>query len=154
VERRIVGFETDEVGDWRALLECHHRQHIRHRPPLWPAAWVGDDAQRAGRIGTTLSCPLCDRCEAPEGLVVVRTTPTWDGATMPDGLRRGHRVAGGTWGRLLVSSGRLRFVAETTPRTDVVVTAGSTQDIPPGVEHLVEPDGPVRFAVEFLSDPP
>ncbi len=36
VERRITGFAQDDVGDWVALLDCHHRQHVRHHPPLWP----------------------------------------------------------------------------------------------------------------------
>lgn len=33
IGRRIVGFDRDEEGDWVALLECGHRQHVRHRPP-------------------------------------------------------------------------------------------------------------------------
>ena len=70
---------------------------------------------------------------------------------MPSGLRRAHRVASGTWGRLRVHQGRLRFVAQTNPVTDVVVEVGRPQGIPPEVEHFVEPDGPVRFAVEFLA---
>jgi Protein of unknown function (DUF3565) len=65
VLRRIVGFVADEVGDWVALLECHHRQHVRHRPPFWSAPWVVDPAERERRIGTTLDCPLCDRGEPP-----------------------------------------------------------------------------------------
>ena len=69
---------------------------------------------------------------------------------MPTALRRAHRVASGTWGRLRVDQGRLRFVAQTTPVTDVIVDAGRPQAIPPDVEHFVEPQGPVRFAVEFL----
>jgi tellurite methyltransferase len=151
VERRIVGFEPDDLGDWVALLECHHRQHVRHRPPFWSAPWVVDDVERSRRIGVTLQCPLCDRCDVPSDLVVVRTTATWDEVSMPRALRRAHRVASGTWGRLRVSRGRLRFVAETSPVTDVIVDADRLQGVPPDVEHFVEPDGPVRFAVEFLS---
>ncbi len=30
----IVGFEQDELGDWRAILACGHRQHVRDNPPL------------------------------------------------------------------------------------------------------------------------
>ena len=36
---------------------------------------------------------------------------------MPAGLRRGHRVALGTWGRLRVVEGELRFVAQTQPQS-------------------------------------
>jgi tellurite methyltransferase len=151
VRRRIVGFEVDDLGDWVALLDCHHRQHVRHQPPFRLAPWVHDEAERARRVGTMLDCPLCDRCEIPADLAVVRTTATWDEHTVPDALRRAHRVASGTWGRLRVAGGSLRFVAETDPPTDVIVVAPGTQGIPPDVEHFVEPQGPTRFAIEFLA---
>jgi tellurite methyltransferase len=151
VVRRIVGFEVDDVGDWVALLDCHHRQHVRHRPPFLLAPWVEDEAGRAQRVGTTLQCPLCDRCEIPSGLIVLRTTPTWDEHTMPDALRRAHRVSNGRWGRLRVAHGSVRFHAETDPPTDVIVDANVPQGIPPDVDHHVEPRGPTRFAVEFLG---
>jgi tellurite resistance-related uncharacterized protein len=151
VERRIAGFERDGAGDWVALLDCHHRRHVRHRPPLWPAPWVDDEVARQQQVGALWACSLCDRTEIPADLDLVRTTATWDEHSMPDALRRAHRLASGTWGRLRVDRGRLRFVAQTTPVTDVVVEAGRLQGIPPGVEHFVEPQGPVRFAVEFLA---
>ena len=150
MERRITGFERDDAGDWVALLDCHHRQHVRHRPPLWPAPWVNDDVARQQQVGAPLACPLCDRTEIPADLVVVRTTATWDEDSMPNALRRTHRVASGTWGRLRVDRGRVRFVAQTTPVTDVIVDVNQPQGIPPDVEHFVEPQGPVRFTVEFL----
>jgi tellurite resistance-related uncharacterized protein len=153
VQRKIVGFVADDVGDWVARLECYHRQHVRHRPPLWPAPWVERAGERERRIGTLLDCPLCDRCELPDGLVVLRTTATWDEHTMPDALRRAHRVASGTWGRLRVESGSLRFVACTDPLTDAIVGPGEVQGIPPDVEHRIEPRGRIRFAIDFLGAP-
>ena len=151
MHRRIVGFDPDEHGDWRAHLDCRHRQHVRHQPPFRVAPWVEHDAEREQRIGRTLDCPLCDRCELPDGLEVVRTTAVWHEHTMPDALRRDHRVASGVWGRIRVEEGSLRFVAATDPRTDVTIVAGQTQPIPPDVRHHVETVGPVRFAVDFLS---
>jgi tellurite resistance-related uncharacterized protein len=154
VDRRITGFDRDGAGDWVAVLDCHHRQHVRDRPPLWPAPWVLDDTSRQQRVGTALACPLCDRAELPPDLAVVRTTPQWDEHSMPEALRRAHRVRSGVWGRLHVGRGRLRFVAHTTPVLDVVVKAGEAQPIPPDVEHAIEPKGPVRFSIEFLAPPP
>jgi tellurite methyltransferase len=151
VERKIVGFIADDVGDVVALLECHHRQHVRHRPPFRSAPWIEDAAERDRRVGTPLDCPLCDRCELPADLVLVRTTPTWDERTMPDALRRAHRVASGTWGRLRVEAGSLRFVASTEPITEVVVQPDHAQAIPPDVEHRIEPRGETRFAIDFLA---
>ena len=145
-----MGFRQDDAGDWVAELECHHAQHVRHRPPLWPRPWVQTAEGRDRHVGTMLDCPLCDRCELPDGLEVVRTTAVWDEHTLPDALRRDHRVASGVWGRIRVDEGALRFVAETDPPTDVTLAAGDTQPIPPDVPHHVEPLGQVRFVVEFL----
>jgi hypothetical protein len=60
VRRSMVGFEQDEVGDWVALLECGHRQHVRHRPPWQVRPWVVTDAGRRSRLGQPLECADCD----------------------------------------------------------------------------------------------
>jgi hypothetical protein len=60
VERAIVGFDLDDAGDWVALLECGHRQHVRHRPPWQERPWVLTAEGREDRLGTTLNCVLCD----------------------------------------------------------------------------------------------
>jgi tellurite methyltransferase len=151
VERSITNYHQDEAGDWVAELACGHDQHVRHRPPFQLRAWVLDPGGRFDRLGTLLNCPLCDRAELPEGLRWVRRSPIWDERTMPAGLRRAHRVAAGTWGRIVVQGGRLRFGAATTPTIDVELEAGSTQAIPPEVLHEVEPLGAVRCSVEFFA---
>ena len=150
MNRAIAGFRRDDAGEWVAELACLHAQHVRHQPPFRLAPWVLDDGERAARVGAPLDCPLCDRAELPDGLRVVRTSDVWDDQTMPAGLRRAHRVAAGTWGRLRVQRGRLRFRAETRPPLDVVVGPDAPQAIPPEVAHHVEPLGDVRFVVEFL----
>lgn len=150
MNRAIVGFHRDEVGDWVAELDCGHGRHVRHRPPFLEAPWVEDDAGRAGRLGTPIDCGRCDRAELPEGLEVVRRTATWDESTLPGGLRHDHRVAAGAWGLLVVEEGELGFHAATEPPIDVVLRAGDRQPIPPDVLHNVELTGPVRFHVDFL----
>ena len=60
VERLMVGFEQDEHGDWVALLDCGHRQHVRHQPPWQERAWVVSAEGRESRVGQPLECPLCD----------------------------------------------------------------------------------------------
>lgn len=150
MERDIVGFVEDDAGAWVAELSCFHRQHVRHDPPFRLAPWVLDEALRAERVGAPLDCPLCDRAELPDGLAVVRVTDTWDDQTMPAGLRRAHRVAGGTWGRLRVEAGEIRFSARTDPAIDVLLVAPSSQAIPPGVEQEVELRGGARFFLELL----
>ena len=67
MRRAIVGFETDDLGDWVALLECGHRQHVRHSPPWQERTWVLSAEGRAGKIGSPLECRACDEASANEG---------------------------------------------------------------------------------------
>jgi hypothetical protein len=67
VQRAIRGFERDEEGEWVALLECGHRQHVRHRPPWQERPWVVTEVGREARIGTPLNCPACDELDDAAG---------------------------------------------------------------------------------------
>jgi hypothetical protein len=60
MKRKIVGFETDEHGDWRAELDCGHFQHVRHNPPLTTRHWVLTEEGRSSRLGFELDCKRCD----------------------------------------------------------------------------------------------
>jgi tellurite resistance-related uncharacterized protein len=149
VERAITGFHLDDEGDWVAELSCGHNQHVRHRPPFQVREWVIDPAGRAGRIGTLLECPLCDRGELPQAVRYVRTSRIWDEATLPPGLQNRHRLAATTWGQLKVHDGRLSFAA--TGQEEVLLEAGAVRGIPPEYEHEVHPVGSVRCSVEFFE---
>jgi hypothetical protein len=65
VQRAIVGYELDAEGDWTAILECRHRQHVRHNPPLVSRPWVLTEAGRQRMLGRMLNCVRCDRGEPP-----------------------------------------------------------------------------------------
>ena len=58
--RRIVGFQQDDEGNWVALLECGHTQHVRHNPPWQNRPWVTTAEGRAARLGESLDCRQCD----------------------------------------------------------------------------------------------
>jgi tellurite resistance-related uncharacterized protein len=87
--------------------------------------------------------------QLPDGLVLQRTTPTFDETSTPKGLRAAHAVADGVWGRLVVTDGSLGFVFEDTPDDVRTVGAGEQQVIPPNRLHHVVIEGPVQFCVEF-----
>jgi len=87
--------------------------------------------------------------QLPDGLLLQRTTPTFDEISTPKGLRAAHTVADGVWGRLVVEDGALGFVFEDRPDEVRTIGAGEYQVIPPTRLHHVVIDGPVRFAVEF-----
>ena len=150
MERLITGYHLDGEGDWVAELSCGHDQHVRHNPPFQLRPWVLDQDGRDAHRGSELDCPWCDLAEFPAGLRFIRSSQAWDERTMPQGLRRAHRIAGGTWGRIVVHLGTLRFVASTAPPLNIVIDSGTPQAVPPNIEHTVEPLGPVRFSIEFL----
>jgi tellurite resistance-related uncharacterized protein len=76
-----------------------------------------------------------------------------DADTLPAGLRRRHRVAEGTWGCLRVLEGSLGFSMDSDPPVEIHLAAGGRQPIPPGVEHAVTVERPVRLVVEFYTGP-
>lgn len=94
-----------------------------------------------------------DGIELPADVVLVRTTDEWDEESLPDGLRRAHRVAEGVWGRLVVRAGALRCTFEDDGAARVL-GPGEAQVLPPGRAHHVEPTGTVRFVIEFHRAPP
>lgn len=60
MQRRIVRFDTDDVGHWRAELDCGHYQHVRHDPPLRNREWVLTEEGRTSRLGEKLECRKCN----------------------------------------------------------------------------------------------
>lgn len=59
MKRKIIRFDKDELGDWRAELECGHRQHVRHKPPLSTRFWVLTEEGRREKLGLELECKRC-----------------------------------------------------------------------------------------------
>jgi len=66
MKRLIIDFAPDELGDWTAVLECGHRQHVRHNPPFVNRPWVLTPEGRASRLGEPLDCLRCDGGERHE----------------------------------------------------------------------------------------
>ena len=64
MNRKIIGFEKDDEGDWRAELDCGHYQHVRHKPPLVTREWVLTEEGRREKLGVELDCKKCDAEEA------------------------------------------------------------------------------------------
>ena len=58
--RRIVGFDLDDEGHWRAELDCGHFQHVRHKPPLITREWVLTEEGRREKLGVELDCKKCE----------------------------------------------------------------------------------------------
>ncbi len=72
MERAIIRFGHDDIGDWVATLSCEHLQHVRHTPPFINRTWVTTEQGRKSKIGRTLNCVLCDKFELPDGFVTYK----------------------------------------------------------------------------------
>ena len=148
----ILGFDPDESEgptQWVARLDCHHRRHVRHRPPLSSYPWVLDPAGREAHVGARIECGRGLTREGPEGLTRYRETRIFERESTPAGLRADHQTKAGVWGRVEVESGALVLCFAAPLSSRVPVEAGSHAAIPPALVHHVELDGPVRFRVSF-----
>lgn len=88
----------------------------------------------------------------PQGLVAYRRTPVFDQASLPAGLRHGHRTKDGVWGVIHVLEGRLRYrILE--PFSETILDPDHPGLVRPAQVHEVEPQGDVRFFVEFHARP-
>ena len=94
--------------------------------------------------------------EWPANLVLLRSTPVFTADTLPAGLRADHSTKEGSWGRLHILSGQLRYEV-CDPRRPLSTTILTPQSAPaiiePTILHRVEPVGPVEFKVEFWRAP-
>lgn len=152
IRRPIIGFHLDTTGHWTALLSCGHVQHVRHDPPLVDRPWVLSAEGRSERLGQPLDCVRCERMELPSHYVPHRRTREWTAESMPPALRDDHATGAGTWARIVVREGTLRYRA-TRLGVDALVRPERDGVIVPEVGHSVEPSSDARFFLVFYGAP-
>jgi len=86
----------------------------------------------------------------PKSLVPYKRTPDFTEETVPAGLLRRHTTKAGVWGRICVLEGELLYRILEPTFEHHVLEPGCDGVVEPNVPHEVEPEGPVRFYVEFL----
>lgn len=148
MQRTILEFETDEDGEWRVLLDCGHKRHLRHEPPRESRPELCDPAARASAVGKSIECGRCEQRLLPDGMEVYKSTPVFTEESVPAGLLKDHSLKKGVWGRLVVMDGELRFCEG---GVGTVVKPETLWYILPEVVHNVELSGPVRFRVDFFA---
>ncbi|WP_416899303.1 MAG: DUF1971 domain-containing protein [Minwuia sp.] len=80
-----------------------------------------------------------------------RETPVFDRGNVPAALLSDHSIKAGTWGRLEVLDGEVRYAEAGFPGRDVAVRAGGSLMIPPTAPHRVSLSEDARFRVVFLK---
>lgn len=71
MQQRVTGFHLDDENHWVANLECGHKQHVRHDPPLVSRPWVLTPEGRQSRLGVELNCKRCDEMGQAVGRAVL-----------------------------------------------------------------------------------
>lgn len=84
----------------------------------------------------------------PAGLQAYRRSIVFDQDSMPAGLRANHRTRAGVWAVITVLDGRLRLRTFDPPQ-EALLDAAHSGIAAPEQPHEVEPDGAVRFFLEF-----
>lgn len=149
MNRNITGFELDKEEHWTARLSCGHAQHTRHNPPIVERPWVLTAVGRDEKLGTSLDCVRCDRFEMPITHAAYKETPDFTEATVPKGLLNHHSTKAGVWGLIHVTHGKLKYFVEPPIGSQYELTSDAPGIVLPEVMHRVEPQGFVRFYVEF-----
>ena len=85
----------------------------------------------------------------PQDARPYRRTPEFTEASVPAGLLKQHSTKAGTWGKIQVLEGRLRYRILAPEPEEILLTPERFGVVEPQVPHEVCPDGPVRFYVEF-----
>ena len=85
----------------------------------------------------------------PAGVARYGGTPEFSEGTIPASLLRSHRTKAGTWAKIVVLEGRLRYrILEPGPE-EIELSPERPGIVEPEVPHEVEPVGRVRFRVDF-----
>lgn len=85
----------------------------------------------------------------PSEVESYKQTPEFNNETVPKGLLKAHQTKEGTWGKIVVLEGKLRYrILE--PELEVIDLSPEKHGVvEPTILHQVEPLTDMRFYVEF-----
>ena len=85
----------------------------------------------------------------PEGVAAYARSATFSARSIPENLRKAHRTRGGTWAKIVILEGRLRYRVLEPGTREFELSPDRPGVVQPEVPHEVEAVGDVRFYVEF-----
>ncbi len=86
----------------------------------------------------------------PSNVSAYKRTPSFTESTVPAGLLRAHKTKSGTWGKIVVESGSLRYRILEPQIEEIMLNPLTVGVVEPCIAHEVEPVGSVEFHVEFF----
>ncbi len=85
----------------------------------------------------------------PDGLCSYARTREFTEQSIPDSFSRSHRTRAGTWARIVIAQGTLRYRILEPEIEEILLSTDKPGIVEPEVAHQVEPRGLVRFYLEF-----
>lgn len=85
----------------------------------------------------------------PPGAVLYKTVGPFDADSLPDGLKRAHRLKAGAWGLLTLQKGEIAFVWDDADGGEILLSAPATIVVPPEIPHHLRLAGPFRLSIGF-----
>ena len=85
----------------------------------------------------------------PDTVASYKKTPEFTNETIPKGLLKSHSTKEGTWGKIVVLEGSLRYRILEPSIEEVDLSCEKYGVVEPTILHEVEPLTSVRFYVEF-----
>lgn len=126
---------------------------MRHRPPFEVRDWVLSESSRRDKLGALFDCQYCDMPTLPPDAEIYGRTRDFDENSVPTALQAEHHLRPGTWGRIVLQEGLLKYQILGSVNRTWVLRRGVDGHIAPAEPHRVALCGPVRFHVEFLKRP-
>lgn len=91
--------------------------------------------------------------ELPSKVEFYRRTSDFTETSIPKGLLRSHSTKPGTWGKIVIVEGALRYRILEPDIEEHILEPGNCGIVEPTIRHEVEPHQKVKFHVEFYREP-
>lgn len=85
----------------------------------------------------------------PSHVIAYKKTPEFNQDTVPAGLLKQHATKEGTWGKIIILEGQLRYRILEPSIEEIMLNTSYFGVVEPTILHEVETVGSVRFLVEF-----
>ena len=85
----------------------------------------------------------------PENVTHYASSPEFNENSVPRRLLTSHQTKAGTWAKIVVLEGRIRFRNLEDDFSEIDLSIDQPGVVEPEVRHLIEPLGRVRFFLEF-----
>lgn len=89
----------------------------------------------------------------PDGLIAYGRTPLFTQDSIPPKLRHGHTTKSGSWAKIHIVSGSLRYRILGDVPEEQILGPAVPGIIEPDVLHVIEPLGEVQLYLEFFRSP-